>query len=75
MEKKKKLRCPLGIPGGMIATLIGLVGIVVSVVDFNWFNLAISAALFLLGAPFMRVTMMIHSANDRLDELESKLNK
>jgi len=75
MGKKKKLRCPLGIPGGMIATLIGLVGIVVSVVDFNWFNLAISAALFLLGAPFMRVTMMIHSANDRLDELESKLNK
>ncbi len=75
MEKKKKLRCPLGIPGGMIATLIGLVGIVVSVVDFNWFNLAISAALFLLGAPFMRVTMMIHSANDRLDELESKLKK
>ena len=75
MEKKKKLRCPLGIPGGMIATLIGLVGIVVSVVDFNWFNLAISAAVFLLGAPFMRVTMMIHSANDRLDELESKLNK
>ena len=75
MEKKKKLRCTLGIPGGMIATLIGLVGIVVNVVDFNWFNLAISAALFLLGAPFMRVTMMIHSANDRLDELESKLNK
>ena len=75
MEKKKKLRCPLGIPGGMIATLIGLVGIVVNIVDFNWFNLAISVAFFLLGAPFMRVTMMIHSANDRLDELESKLNK
>ena len=73
METKKKLRCPLGIPGGMIATLIGLVGIVVNIIDFNWFNLALSAALFLLGAPFMRVTMMIHSANDRLDELESKL--
>ena len=72
MEKKKKLRCPLGIPGGMIATLIGLVGIVVNIMDFNWFNLAISAALFLLGAPFMRVTMMIHSANDRLDELEAE---
>jgi len=74
MEKKKKLRCPLGIPGGMIATLIGLVGIIVNIMDFNWFNLAISAALFLLGAPFIRVTMMVHSANDRLDELEKKRN-
>jgi len=77
MKNEKKLRCPLGIPGGMIATLIGLVGIVVNIMDFNWFNLAISAALFLLGAPFMRVTMMVHSANDRLDELEKqiKINK
>ncbi len=74
MEKKKKLRCPLGIPGGLIATLIGLVGIIVNIIDFNWFNLAVSAALFLLGAPFMRVTMMVHGANDRLDELERKMN-
>jgi len=28
MEEKKKLRCPLGVPGGIMATLIGLSGIV-----------------------------------------------
>ena len=36
-------------------------------------GLATSIALFLLAGPFVRITMMIHSANDRLDELESKI--
>lgn len=75
METKKKLRCPLGIPGGIIAALIGLTGIVVNIVDFNWFQLIISLALLLLALPFVRVTMMVHMANDRLDELEEKINK
>ena len=75
MEKKKKLRCPLGVPGGIFAALIGLTGIVVNIVDFNWFQLIISLALLLLALPFVRVTMMVHMANDRLDELEEKLNK
>ena len=73
MEEKKKLRCPLGIPGGIIATLIGLIGIVVNIIDFNWFELITSFALLLLAIPFIRVTMMIHLANDRLDELENNL--
>jgi len=73
MEEKKKLRCPLGVPGGIIATLIGIIGIVLNIIDFNLFGLLISSALFLLGGPFVRVTMMIHSANDRLDELEKKI--
>ncbi len=71
--EKKKLRCPLGVPGGIIVTIIGLIGIVLNIIDFNWFNLMISAALFLLGAPFIRVTMMVHTANDRLDELEKQI--
>jgi len=77
MEEKKKLRCPLGIPGGIIAALIGLIGVVVNIVNFNWFELVTSFALLLLAMPFIRVTMMIHSANDRLDELENilKTNK
>jgi multisubunit Na+/H+ antiporter MnhG subunit len=73
MENKKKLRCPLGVPGGIIATLIGLIGIIINIINFDLFNLLISFALFLLGAPFVRVTMMIHSANDRLDDLEQKI--
>ena len=77
MEEKKKLRCPLGIPGGIIAALIGLIGVVVNIVNFNWFELVTSFALLLLAIPFIRVTMMIHLANDRLDELENilKTNK
>ncbi|MCD6596915.1 MAG: hypothetical protein J7L04_04470 [Bacteroidales bacterium] len=75
METKKKLRCPLGVPGGMIALLIGLGGIIFNIINFDLFNLAISAALFLLAAPFVRVTMMVHAANDRLDKLESQISK
>lgn len=77
METKKKLRCPLGVPGGLIAALIGLVGIIINLVHFNTFNLIISIALLLIGLPFVRVTMMVHGANDRLDAIEEqlKLNK
>ncbi len=75
MEKKKKLRCPLGVPGGILAVLIGITGIIINIMDFNLFGLLISGALFLLGGPFVRVTMMVHSANDRLDEIEQKMGE
>ncbi|OFY48932.1 MAG: hypothetical protein A2W85_14805 [Bacteroidetes bacterium GWF2_41_31] len=75
MEAKKKLRCPLGVPGGILAALIGLTGVIVNIIHFNWFELITSLALLLLALPFVRVMMMVHSANDRLDELESKMNK
>ena len=73
MEEKKKLRCPLGVPGGIITALIGLAGIIMNIVNFDVFNLLISIALLLLAMPFVRVTMMIHGANDRLDILEEKI--
>jgi len=73
MGEKKKLRCPLGVPGGIVAALIGLVGIIMNIVNFDTFNLLISIALLLLAMPFVRVTMMVHGANDRLDELEEKI--
>jgi len=75
MEAKKKLRCPLGVPGGILAALIGLTGVVVNIINFNWFELITLLALLLLAMPFVRVMMMVHSANDRLDEIESKMNK
>jgi hypothetical protein len=79
MEAKKKLRCPLGVPGGIIAALIGLSGIICSLMHLDqpyaWHGLALSLALFLLAGPFVRITMMVHAANDRLDELESKIGK
>jgi maltodextrin utilization protein YvdJ len=73
MEKKKKLRCPLGVPGGIISAVIGLIGVIVNIVTFNWFQLLISLALMLISLPLVRVTMMVHLANDRLDELEEKV--
>jgi len=73
MGQKKKLRCPLGVPGGIVVALIGLVGIVVNSINFNWFQLLTSISLLLLAMPFVRVTMMVHQANDRLDEIEEKL--
>lgn len=75
MEEKKKLRCPLGVPGGILAALIGLVGVVLNIITFNLYELITAFALVLVALPFVRVTMMVHSANDRLDELESKMKK
>jgi hypothetical protein len=73
MEAKKKLRCPLGVPGGIIAALIGLGGIICSLIYKDYPMFGISLALFLIAGPFVRITMMVHSANDRLDELESRM--
>jgi len=75
MEEKKKLRCPLGVPGAIIAVLIGVTGVILNIVNFNWFELITSLALVLVALPFIRITMMVHSANDRLDELESRIQK
>jgi hypothetical protein len=75
MEEKKKLRCPIGIPAGIIAVLLGITGIVGNSINFNWLGLITSIALFLLAMPFVRIIMMVHSANDRLDELEKRMQK
>ena len=75
MEEKKKLRCPLGVPGGIFATLLGLTGIILNSVHYNLSGLLVSIALFLIGGPFIRFTMMVHSNNDRLDELERKMEE
>jgi len=63
----------MGIPGGILAAIVGLVGIIYNSINFNGISLLISIALLLLSMPFVRVTMMVHLANDRLDDIESKL--
>ena len=68
----KKLRCPMGIPGGIIAAVVGLVGMVISFKDANWMSFAFAAALFLIGGPMARVTMMVHTALDQIEELKKK---
>lgn len=71
-SEKKPLRCPMGVPGGIVASLTGLAGIIISAMNSEWMTLALSAGLLLVALPFVRVTMMIHSANDRLGEIEKK---
>jgi len=68
----KKLRCPMGVPGGIIAAVVGLVGMVISFKDANWMSFAFAAALFLIGGPMARVTMMVHTALDQIEELKKK---
>lgn len=75
METKKKLRCPLGVPGGVMAAIVGLVGIIMNIIHYDGFNLAISFGLFIIAMPFIRFVLMVHAANDRLDELENKIGK
>jgi hypothetical protein len=71
-SEKQPLRCPMGVPGGIIAVLAGLAGIIISAMNSEWLSLALSVGLLMIALPFIRVTMMVHSANDRLDELEKK---
>ena len=68
----KKLRCPMGVPGGIIAAIIGLVGMVISFNTANWLSFSFAAALFLIGGPVARVTMMVHTALDQIEELKKK---
>jgi len=62
----------MGIPAGILSVLIGLAGIIIGVIHKELTTVLFGAALFLMGGPLARVTMMVHSANDRLDELEGK---
>ncbi len=75
MKMRKKLRCPIAAPGGVLAATIGLTGIIMNIINFNLFNLLISFALFIIASPFIRITFMVHSANDRLDELEKEIKR
>ena len=68
----KKLRCPMCIPGGIIDAIVGLIGMVVSFNSGNWMSFAFAGALFLIGGPIARITMMVHTALDQIEELKKK---
>lgn len=75
MEVKKKLRCPIAAPGAMIAALIGLVMTIINITKGDWINALVAFGLMMIAMPFIRIVFMVHSTNDRLDEIEQKLNK
>jgi hypothetical protein len=62
----------MGVPGAIIAILAAITGIILSAVNSNWITLTLSVGLLFIALPFLRFIMMVHSANDRLDELEKK---
>lgn len=69
-KQQKPLRCPMGVPGGIISAIIGLVGVVISIVNSNWTVLPFALALLMLGLPLARVTMLVHIALDKATALE-----
>lgn len=69
-KQHKPLRCPMGVPGGIISAIIGLIGVVISIVNSNWTVLPFALALLLLGLPLARVTMLVHTALDKVTALE-----
>lgn len=71
-KQQKPLRCPMGVPGGIISAIIGLVGIIKSIVNSNWTVFPFALALLLLGLPLARVTMLVHIALDKLTALEEQ---
>ena len=71
-KQQKPLRCPMGVPGGIISAIIGLVGIIISIVNSNWTVFPLALALLLLGLPLARVTMLVHIALDKVTALEEQ---
>ncbi len=74
-DKTKKLRCPMGIPAGIIAVIIGIAGIVLGIMQKELTTILFGVALFLLGGPMAGTTSMLHKASDRLEELEKAIKK
>lgn len=72
-QDKKQLRCPMGVPGGILSAIIGLIGIIVSIINSNWLALPFALALLLVGLPLARVTMLVHIALDKVTALEESL--
>ncbi len=68
-------RCPMGIPAGILAVLIGLTGIILGAVHKELTTILFGVSLFLIGGPLASITMMIHAANDRIEELEKTIKK
>ncbi len=63
----------MGVPGAVIAALIGISGVVYAIKQGDWIAASMFFGLFMMATPFIRFVLMVHSANDRLDELERKL--
>ncbi len=76
MNKQKiRSRCPMGIPAGILSVLIGLTGIILGAIHKELTTILFGVALFLTGGPLASITMMLHAANDRIDELEKSIKK
>lgn len=69
-KQTMRSRCPMGIPAGILAVLIGLTGIIMGAINRELTTILFGVALFFLGGPMAGLTMMFHGAIDRIEELE-----
>lgn len=74
-KKELRSRCPMGIPAGILAVLVGLTGIILGAIHKELTTILFGVALFLMGGPFASITMMLHAANDRIEALEKAIKK
>ena len=74
-DKKKKLRCPMGIPAGILSVIIGITGIVLGIMHKELTTILFGVALFFLGGPMAGITSMLNQVGDRLEELEKAVKK
>ena len=74
--KQQSNRCKMGIPVGITIALIGLTGIINSSVNYETvgiYGLIPYIALFLIGPPFARMSIMVNGAHSRIDEINETL--
>ena len=74
-DQEKKLRCPMGIPAGILAVIIGIAGIVLGIMHKELPIILFGVALFFLGGPMAGLTSMFHKVSDRIEELEKAIKK
>jgi hypothetical protein len=73
MNNNTKMKCPMGMPGGVIAALIGLAGGVYTAMQSEWIIFSLFLGLFMVATSVTRYILMSHQASDRLEKLEKQM--
>lgn len=74
-EKTQCTRCRMGIPIGITITLIGLAGIIYSILNYDSIGLSglfPFVGLLLVGPPFARMASLVNLAHRRIDNTDQK---
>lgn len=75
MNDNTKMKCPIGMPGGVMAALIGLVGAVYTAMQSDWITFSLFLGLLMVATSVTRYILMSHQVSDRLEKLEEQMTK